>query len=331
MIKESTVVVHNDKAYSHNIGGWLRHLNSPVSEALESIAVDEIGLPNDMKAGIYKAKIKAEYDARPNLAVSYKQHLNNTFQRDFGLDWDEYINRTTALMNAITIPLLVESRYALSEPEQREILLAASNGHVAAMFWIGARLRNKHDDHCLLWFAKAHNCGHLGAAYEMALHLAQKGNPLEALRCLIVAADGGKEIAYLNIFHVSVLRELMFKVEQAHQLEAMLEELSTETHASCARYLKGVLCLCQGKVAEGRKILEGFMRQPRKTPPADAIGLPFEQQNQLVNSFIEGVLKDIKSGKHVLIVLAEREEQKQFVTLKDFDELVEQIGKKLTE
>lgn len=325
---KTTVVMHNGTQYSLQVGGWLRHLHSRAEDAIKAIAVDEIILPDDQtKAGVYKGKAKVEYDAKPGLAASYKQYLNACFQRDFGMDWDEYIGRTSALINERTIPLLMPDR-TLDTRQQREVLLAASNGHVAAMYWIGTGLRGIQDDHCLRWLSMAHNCGHVGASYEMALHLASKGNHLDALRCLIVSADGGSDIAYLSIFHISVMH-LMLKVEragQAAQLEAMFEGLADEAHASCARYLKGVLRLLQGRAAEGRRILDGFSKQPRKKPSAQELDSSYDKQTALVHGFIAGLLADLESGANLLNALEAREEQKLFIGFHHYEEMLSHLS-----
>ena len=122
--------------------------------------------------------------------------------------------------------------------DQNEILKAASNGHVGAMYWIGTALRDIKDDNCLLWLSMAHNRRHVGACYEMAEHIASKGNHIEALRCLIVSADGGCDHAYMGIFDIDVLIN-MFKIKQVSLLGNRLEELAAP-HWSCAGYLKGM-------------------------------------------------------------------------------------------
>ncbi|EKU79516.1 hypothetical protein HMPREF9710_05221, partial [Massilia timonae CCUG 45783] len=66
-----------------------------------------------------------------------------------------------------------------------------------------------------------------------------EGNYNEALRCLIVSADGGCDLAYMSIFGFEVLIN-MFKIKQVNLLENMLDEFAT-IHSSSSRYLRGML------------------------------------------------------------------------------------------
>ncbi len=319
MKKQTTSVSHNTAAYDISIGGWLQHLHSDPSEALLEIATEDIQLPNGQNAGIYKAEKRAEYDAQPDRSCSSaKKYLNSCSQRDFRLEWDKLISAIKQIINGKCIPILL-AKHKPSEREQHEILKAASNGHVAAMYWIGTALRDNQDDNCLRWLSMAHNRGHVGACYEMAAHLASKGNHIEALRCLIVSADGGCDHAYMSIFDFDVLIN-MFKIKQVSLLENMLDELAA-THSSSARYLKGMLMLFQGKKSEGLAVLEAFSKGPKKQPPKDDIDLVYEKQINMVSGFVEGVLADIASGIQPLDAIPARGKQAGFIKFEDYDEI----------
>ncbi|KAB8042289.1 SEL1-like repeat protein [Janthinobacterium aquaticum] len=320
MNKQTTSVSYNDATYHLRIGGWLQHLHSDLSEALMEIATEDIRLPNGQKAGDYKAKKKEEYDAQPDSSYSSaKKYLNVCSQRDFRLDWDMLIGVIKQEINGTCVPLLL-AKHKLSGPERYEILRAASNGHVGAMFWIGARLRAKKDDNCLLWLSMAHNQGHVGACYEMAVHLKSKGNHNEALRCLIVSADGGFDIAYMSIFNIDNLIT-MFKIKKVNLLENMLDEFAA-THSSSARYLKGMLMLFQGKKTEALAVLEDFLKSPKRQPPKSSIDKVYEKQIKVVGSFVGGILADIASGMQPLGAIHARCEQVGFIKFEDYDELV---------
>lgn len=320
MNKQTTSVSHNDATYDLSIGGWLQHRNSNHLEAILEIAIEDILLPNEQKAGIYKAEKRSEYDAQPERSCSSaKKYLDSCSRRDFGLEWDKLISVVKREINDTCVPLLM-AQHKLSKEEHYEILKAASNGHVAAMYWIGTTLRNAKDDNCLLWLSMAHNRGHIGACYEMAAHLKSRGNHIEALRCLIVSADGGCDLAYMSIFGIGVLVS-MSKSKVFRLLESMLDELSA-THSSSARYLKGMLMLFQGKEAEGLAILEAYSKNPKKKPPKDDIDAVHANQIQLVSGFIEGVLVDIASGIEPLNAISARGKQAGFIEFEDYDELV---------
>lgn len=317
MNKQTISVSHNEAAYDLNIGGWHRHLHSNLAEAIREIATEDILLPNGQKVCIYKTEKRTEYNARPDRSCSSaKKYLNSCSQRDFSLEWDELISVLKQEINGTCIPLLGAQR-KLSVTEHNEILKAASNGHVGAMYWIGTALRGIKDDNCLLWLSMAHNRGHVGACYEMAAHLASKGNHIEALRCLIVSADGGCDHAYMGIFGIDVLIN-MFKIKQIILLEKMLDEL-TATHSSSARYFKGILMLFKGKETEGRAALEAFSKDSKKQPSKDSIDVVYENQIKMIGSFIEGILADIASGIEPLDTI--RALQAEFISFDDYDEL----------
>ncbi|WP_147310734.1 hypothetical protein [Pseudomonas citronellolis] len=319
MNKQTTSVSHNDATYDLSIGGWLQHLHSNPSEAILEIAIEDILLPNGQKAGIYKAEKRSEYDAQPDRSCSSaKKYLNSCSQRDFRLEWDKLISVLKREINDTCVPLLV-AQHKLSKKEQYEILKSASNGHVGAMYWIGTALRGIKDDNCLLWLSMAHNRGHVGACYEMAAHLESKGNHIEALRCLIVSADGGCDHAYMSIFGIGVLIN-MFKIQKISLLESMLDELSA-THSSSARYLKGMLMLFQGKETEGLAILEAYSKDPKKQPPKDNIDVVHANQIKAVSTFVESVLADIASGMQPLNAISARGKQAGFIKFEDCDEL----------
>lgn len=322
MNTQTTTVSHNESTYDLCIGGWLQHLDSELLEALSEIATEDIQLSTGQQAGMYKAEKKAEYDAQPDKSYSSaKKYLNICSQRDFRLDWDTLIRGIKKEIIAKCVPLLM-AKHKLSEPEQYAILKAASNGHVGAMFWIGTRLRKKKDDNCLLWLSMAHNRGHVGACYEMVAHLKSQGSHNEALRCLIVSADGGSDLAYMSIFNIDNLIT-MSKIEQV-SLENMLDELSA-THSSSARYLKGMLLFFKGKETEGLAVLEAFLKSPKKQPPKGSIDEVYENQIKVVSSFVEGILRDIASGIQPLATIQAHGQQAGFIKLEDYDELVDAI------
>jgi len=317
MKKQTTSVSHNNAVYELEIGRWLQHLHSDALEACREIATEDILLPNGQKAGIYKVEKRTEYDAQPDRSCSSsKKYLNSCSQRDFMLEWDELLSQLKQKINNQCIPLLW-AKHKLSETEQCEILKAASNGHVGAMCWIGTAFRDIKDDNCLLWLSMAHNRGHVGACYEMAAHLASKGNHIESLRCLIISADGGCDHAYMTIFNFDVLTD-MFKIEPVSLLD-MLDEFEAN-HSSSARFFKGMLMLFQGKKSEGLAVLEAFSQGPKKQPTKDHIDSVYENQIKVVSSFVQGVLADIASGIEPLDAIPARSKQAGFISFEDFDE-----------
>jgi len=155
----------------------------------------------------------------------------------------------------------------------------------------------------------------------MALHLAAKGNYIDSLRCLIISADGGCDIAYMSIFQITNLKNML--QIQAEPLESMLNELAEATHASCANYFKGILKLFSNNHAAGMAILKSFLKEPKKKPSENDTGEVYYNQVNIVSSFIEGVLTDIQSGVPPLISISTRGEQAGFCSFSDYTEFFE--------
>lgn len=317
-MKKMTAITHNNVTYEIRIGSWFQHLHGKASEALREVHTDDIILPTEKTVAIYKTEKRAEYNAHPRRPrSSAKQYLNDCSLSDFGLNWDKLIELLKIRINDACIPIML-AQHQLSDAESYELAKAASNGHISAMYRIGASLGGGRNDDCLLWLSMAHNRGHLGACYEMALHLAAKGNPIDSLRCLIISADGGFDIAYMSIFQITHLKN-MFQI-QADPLESMLNELAEATHASSANYFKGILKLFSNNPPAGIIILKNFLKEPKKKPSEHDTGEVYYKQISIVSSFIEGLLADIDSGVPPLISISTRGEQAGFCSFSDYDE-----------
>ncbi|WP_338508079.1 hypothetical protein [Pseudomonas poae] len=327
MTKKTTVISHNGAVYDIAMGGWLQHLHSKTSDAILEISTDDIQLPDGKAVGTYKAEKKAEYKSNPQTPrSSAKQYLNDCSRRDFGHDWDKFIGLIKEQINSACVHLLI-APHPLSTPEQQEVLKAASNGHIAAMYWIGTALRNKQSDDCLRWLSMAHNRGHFGACHEMAVHFAASRNYIDSLRCLIISADGGCDIAYMSIFQISTLKN-MFNIQEISLVENMLRELEGASHASSANYFKGMLMLFSNQRAEGISVLKRFLKEPKKKPPEYDIDEVYGNQIRLVSTFIESVLLDITTGTALLNSISTRGTQAGFCSFADYDEFVKIINDK---
>lgn len=323
MHRKTTSVSHNGAIYDLNIGVWLKQRNSAPLETFRNIVTEDIRLPNNLTAGIYKDEKKVEYDALPDSSFSSaKKYLNNCSQRDFGFAWDELISGIKQLINKRCAPLLL-AQHELSLPELHEIKRAAINGHVGATYWIGTALRDKNNKECLRWLAMAHNRGHIGACYEMAVYLTANGNHIDALRCLIVSADGGLDLAFLNIFDLSILIDL-FKINQLSPLETMLDEL-VATPYSTARYIKGILLLLQGRLSEGLSLLDTFGKFPGKKLAEEEIDILHERRNKVIADFVSGLVADISSGMQPLDAISFRGKQAGLFNFEDYCELVSAV------
>jgi len=328
MTKETAMISHNGKEYQLNIGSSFKNIGSDPVKAIYEVCIEDIILPNGETAGKYKLEKKIEYDSQHiKVDSSSKKYLNRCSLIDFKCNWDELIALGKQQINDACAHLLLPRRKR-SEEEQYQILKAASNGHIAAMYYIGTALSDGQDDNCLLWLSMAYNRGHLGACYEIAMYLSRNNNFLDSLRCLIISADRGFDPAYLTLFDISILTN-MLKIRDRSALEIMIEELLRASKYSSARYFKGMLLLLQGKQTAGAALLVSFMKAPKKQLSQNTVSNDYDQQVQILKSFIENILKDINSGILLLNAISNRSEEANFFNFKQYDELVEKVDKKL--
>ncbi|WP_062034271.1 hypothetical protein [Acinetobacter sp. BMW17] len=242
MTKETSVISHNSKEYQLNIGSSFKNLDGDPVKAIYEVCIEDIILPNGKTAGEYKLEKKLEYEScNIKLDSSNKQYLNRCSLIEFRCNWDDLITVAKKQINNACVHLLLPRRKR-SEEEQYQILKAASNGHINAMYYIGTALSDGQDENCLLWLSMAHNRGHLGACYAIAMYLARNKNFIDSLRCLLISADSGLDLAYLNLFDITVITN-MFQIKDVLALETMLEELLKVSDYSTARYFKGMLLL----------------------------------------------------------------------------------------
>lgn len=328
MTKEISVISHNSKEYQLNIGSSLKNTDSGLAKTIYEVCIEDIILPNGKTAGAYKLEKKIEYESlRIKLDPSSKKYLNRCSLIDFKCNWDDLIALGKKQINDACVHLLLPRRKR-SEKEQYQILQAASNGHITAMYYIGTALSDDQDDNCLLWLSMAHNRGHLGACYAIAMYLARNKNFLDSLRCLIISADGGLDLAYLTLFDISIITN-MFKIEEISALEIMLEELLKASNYSSARYFKGMLLLLQGKQREGTALLTSFLKAPKKQLPKNTVDIVYDNQVQILKNFIENVLQDISSGIPLLNAITDRSNEANFSNFNHYDELVKQVDREL--
>jgi hypothetical protein len=98
----------------------------------------------------------------------------------------------------------------------------------------------------------------------MAAYFDQIGNTVDSLRCLIISADSGFDIAYMNLFSMDLLKKIL-SIQEGSKLDSMLNELIDGSHNSCARYFKAVRLLVGDTPAEGVSSLKRFRQNRRKS------------------------------------------------------------------
>lgn len=288
-------VLHDGHSFRLSTGEWLE-TDKELEESIQAIDKDEIYLSHGLKAKDFKEEVNSRYrqEGRPVGRVSY---LNKITKDRFGYEYEQLITMLKKRINDDCIPLLT-ARRDLTRKEHERICMAASNGHVAAMFNIATSLSRNKDDNCLMWYSMAHNSKHVGGAYEMAVYLYNKGNILEAITCLVIAADGGCDNAFMSLFDTDLLIKMVSL--DADILDSRLSQLCEASHNSSARYFKGVMLLLQNEIHSGKKILLDFKHSPKKPPSVDRRDYVFNNHHKIADDFLTYFLEQVDRKESIL-------------------------------
>lgn len=298
-------IFHNEHVYELEYGGWLNHRYGEASNALTEVYSNDIHL-NNTTIGKYKAAKSEEYDSlKEKCGMTFMKYLRQSFKTEFDMEWDETIKGLKKTINDSCIPYLLHQKADASVEERTKVIyLAALNGHVASTYFIATAMSDGNDENCLSWLTLAHNRGHIGAAYDMAAYFDRKGNTLDALRCLIISADGGCDFAYLTLFNNELLKSILW-IQDSSKLDAMLNELIDGSHSSSARYFKAVRLMVGATPIEGMALMESFCQTPKKKPADKDIDEVYRNQMAFTEEFLHTVLSDINSRKPPLLSLME--------------------------
>ncbi|WP_125729325.1 hypothetical protein [Aeromonas salmonicida] len=261
-----TAVSYKGTTYNLKLDGWLNHLDSDIHVALAEIDTDEIIIMEDVKVRDFKKITKAAYDLLPyKQGMSYKQYLDMEIRNVYGRDWGECIdylkNKIDAAYKTVFRPARTKK---MTREEQELLLMAASNGHIAAMYFIGTALaaKDEEDNSSVMWLSKAHNCGYVAASYALSEYFDKRGCVVDSLRCLILAADKGMDQAYMSIFHLEHVKKLA-NYGNASEVHAMLDEFIAARPFSIARFFKSVMLLADGDHSGGVKMLKDIYANPK--------------------------------------------------------------------
>lgn len=295
-------ISYNNESYSLNVGGWANYLHSNPKDANQLVYTDDIILPSGETAGDYKKARKAEHDSAAS-SSKVKVHLNQSSINDFGCEWDTLIQNHKNLIHDSCFPLLFINRKRTIE-EQLLINKAASNGHISAMFWIGTALSDGLNENCLYWLSRAHNRGHVGAAYEIASFLFNQGSVVDALRCLVISADRGCDLAFNAIFGADILISVL-QTKKLKEIEDTLEPLIECSHYSSARYFKSIFQLINNQTREGLKLLWEFHENPKNLPPESVRDDVFYNQLNIAKDLTKDLIMQVDKGEPIVTSLQE--------------------------
>lgn len=294
--KQEVKILYNGQSYDMIIPGWHNHLYGDGSDAIYEIHTDDMILfeMETTTVGDYKKQKKNEYNNLSDTAgMSFHKYLHQSFKLETGREWDDCISLLKTRINNHIIPYFLGHKKNVTVNERTQAFYrAASNGHVASMFFIGTAQKDGSNPDCLYWLSRAHNRGHVGACYEMASYFDKEGDILNSIRCLIIAADGGMDLAYMGILDIGILLNIL-KLKNITAFDSMLDELIRSTHNSCARYFKSVQLLASGDINNGIQVMVEFRKNTKKKPADKNLCETYYKQLDFMHEFIDLVLGDI--------------------------------------
>lgn len=329
---------HASNSYSLKVGGWNKFRDSDLSEALFAVHTDDIQLMDGISVAEYKSDMRLRYESiergqYSSIKSFFYSGLPTQYQKSLGQNWDECIATLKDRINQSCVQLLLDSDVRqLSIPEQKMIHLAACNGHVFASQWIGRKLSHKNDSDCLFWLSMAHNRGALHATYEMAEFLARQDNYVDSLRCLIISADSGNDIAYMSIFNSENLRAFLDE-KALDRLDEMLKSLLVASNASCARYFQIISSIVRGdKLSRIKQLLHDFSEKPKRPiRRGEDKDESYLGQFEFAQKLALSILKNIENGSSPLEALVSQSQGSTSVGFKDYNEILDHFHKMASE
>ncbi|MCX4036937.1 hypothetical protein OR604_12030 [Aeromonas caviae] len=328
-MQKNTMITHKGVTYAIRVDGWFKNLDSEINKALSTIHTDDIIIFGEVKAGEFKKRAREAYDQLPDKqGLSAKQYLDKEIQAIYGRDWIECIDYLKQKIHEayMTTVFRPDRSKKMTVDEQKNLLKAASNGHVAAMYYIGTALSDKDEDDnsAVMWLTMAHERGHLGACYELSRYFDKWGNVVDSIRCLIIAADRGMDQAYMSIFHLEHLKKIA-AYQNKDEIHVMLDELLEIRPHSAARFFKCVLLLADDDNIRGIRILTGINEYPKNKIRDEDNNEYYQKQADITKKIVSKILDSIDHGVEPLVAIFNICEQSQAISYADHNEVIEAL------
>lgn len=322
-MKKFFLLKHGSQEYRVSLDP-IENRNKAPEVALNQVDKDQMILRSRKRAYEYKDDFNT-YQAEGG-TLKIKAYLNMRAQDDFGKPWDQVIIETKAL-----IVRMFEYHMERVTPKRNMVLYSlADSGHALAAFIIGEAMMKQGNDQAIEWLVKSHNAGYTHALLFLSGYLAQKGNLLGAIACMVISADTGCEISQLAICHTENIDYMLHA--DSDQLAELLEELSSKTTYSVARYLKVILLLIVGDDDVAFVMLKEIIAKPLKRPKKQDMDESYIKRERQISEYFRKAGEDLldPSGKlkaHGVRIQVFKSASKSFpfVAFRDVIELYEFI------
>lgn len=325
-MSKTTTITHNGIPYELCIGGWHNHLDSKFETAVTAIHTDDIIIHGEIKAGEFKKKAREAYDLLPEKqGLTPAQYLDTKVMEIYGLGWNALINHLKHKIHKdfLESAFRPDRSKKMTYEEQHKLLKAASNGHIAAMYFIGTALADKeeNDNSAVMWLTMAHNRGQLGACYELSRYFDSLHNKIDSIRCLIIAADKGHDVAYMSIFHTEHLKKLA-AYDNKIEIHAMLDELLAARPHSSARFFKAVLLLADGENAKGILLLRDIQKKPKNMVKDKNRDEVYQKQAEFTKAIMDQIFAVMADGDPLIAIFNACDRNKS-ASYADYNEVIE--------
>lgn len=327
-MSKTTAITHNGIPYEISIDGWHNHLDSKFETAVTAIHTDDIIIHDEIKAGEFKKRVREAYELLPEKqGLTLAQYRDKKIKEIYGHDWDACINYVKhkiheGYLKSASKP---DRSKKMTHEEQHHLLKAASNGHIAAMYFIGTALadQEENDNAAVMWLTMAHNRGQLGACYELSRYFDKLNNVIDSIRCLIVSADKGHDVAYMSIFHTEHLKKLA-AYENKVEIGAMLDELLAARPHSSARFFKAALLLADGEDAKGIQLLRDIQKNPKNMVKDKNHDDVYQKQAKFTQAIIDQIFAAI-ADDDPLIAMFNACDRSKSTSYADYNEIIERF------
>jgi len=304
------------------------YLNSDqVDDSQYEINKADIILSPDLRFSKYKQLQEVERKKQDS-SLKISRFLEEASLRDFGIGWSQLIEKRKKEIEQKWKKAFLDQGHVIKLSQLRNIHEVADNGMVLAMYCLGVFYSASNKPDAVEWFVRAHNAGHLGAAYELAVFLDRNLSYSNCLKCLLASADNGLDHAFMSVFHPSIILALL-ETRKAENIHSLLDKFISSTSYSTARYLKAVCHLFDSEFKEAFQLLDECTKHPQNLLGSKG-WIEKNNQNKLVSEYLMKLKSEIfLNRKDFLKKLISLSHDYPFISFKDYSEFYANFRKNL--
>lgn len=318
-MSKSVSIQYNSMTYSLRLDKRHDHLNSnKVDDGNYDINKDDIVLSPGLRVSEYK-KLQEVERIKQNSSLKALKFLDEASLRDFSISWSQLMETRKKELEKKWKNAFLDPGHVIHQSQLKNIHEVADNGMVFAMYCLGVFYSASNNPDAIEWFVRAHNSGHLGAAYELAVFMDRNLSYSNCLKCLIASADNGLDHAFMSIFHPSIILALL-ETKKVENIHTLLDQFISSTSYSTARYLKSICHLLDSEFKEAFQLLNECTKHPQN-PLGTKGWIEKDNQNKLVGEYLTRLKSEVfRNRKDFLKKLVSLSQEYPFISFKDYCE-----------